>query len=185
MTRKSLASPKAPEIESTVPGVKPPTPELKTTPEPPDAPPAVIARLPPITFIPVRLIVPPAARPRFVSVMIPEPVMLPPVRRAKFVVPDGAMSAETVMAPVLVPPSSPTRIVPAVIRFSSAEVSESLPAVSVPRSICIVVVAGARVTTPEVEVIVLAVLITMVSALIKAVELVPVVKFELIVAVLA
>ena len=89
------------------------------------------------------------------------------------------------MAPVFVPLISPMRIVPAVILFSSAEVSESLPTVSEPKSISLVEVAGAKVTTPEVDVIEFEVLIAIVSAFIKAVELVPVVKFELIVAVLA
>ena len=116
----------------------------------------VIATVVALLF-PVNAMSPPAETPRFVTVKAPEPdsETAPPVRRARVDTPVGARAAETVIAPELVPPISPTLKVPAVTEFTSAETRDKLPAVSVPRFIGVVAVVGAMVTTPDVVEIVL------------------------------
>ncbi len=72
----------------------------------------------------------------------------PPVRRARVGVRAGLMAALMSMFPVFVPFRAPMRSVPAEIWLSSAEVSESFPETSVPRSINRLLLRGANVTTP-------------------------------------
>ena len=74
---------------------------------------------------------------RFVSVIEPAtvPVTDPLVRSAREVVPPGVSAAVTFIVPELAPSTSPILTTLAASRSSSASTRESLPTVSVPRSI--------------------------------------------------
>ena len=71
-----------------------------------------------------------------------------PVRIARVLVPLGVRFAEIVTAPELVLAKCPIRKVPVLNRLISPEVSDKLPAVSVPRFIGVLVVVGEIVITP-------------------------------------
>ena len=87
---------------------------------------------------------------RFATEIEPEvPTTEPDVRRARVFVPVGASAAVMLIVPELVPPTPPILTTLAISRFSSAATKESLPPVSVPRSICRLSVNGLIVTAPE------------------------------------
>ena len=100
-------------------------------PEPALAPTATRARFPVTPLVPGRLMVPPAERPRLVALMIAPPVavMLPAVRTARLF--DFAEAIEiaalTVMFPLV---ESPTLMVPAVMKSSSASLKDKVSSVS-------------------------------------------------------
>ncbi len=77
----------------------------------------------------------------------------PLVRRASVETDVGAMAAVTKMFPELEPIRAPIRNVPADTRLISALVRETRPVVSLPKSNGRVLVLGAMVTTPLVEVV--------------------------------
>ena len=77
------------------------------------------------------------------------PITDPLVRSAKELVPPGVNAAVTFMVPELDPPTSPILTTVADRRSNSASTKDSLPDVSVPRSICRLSVAGLIVTAPE------------------------------------
>jgi hypothetical protein len=87
-----------------------------------------------------------------VSVLAPW-VIVPPVTRDNVFVPVGLIAAETVIPPVFV--GSPTRMVPAVISFSSALVIPSVPAAFAPPRL--IAVAGVRAVTVTIPVLALTV----------------------------
>jgi hypothetical protein len=91
-----------------------------------------------------------ASMARFVSEIAPLPVAstVPLVRKARVEVPVGAIAWVIEMVPELDPPSSPIRITPVVIRFSSVLVRDSFVAASAPRSIAVALLRGAIVTIP-------------------------------------
>jgi hypothetical protein len=74
---------------------------------------------------------------RFVTVieLSSVPITEPLVLRASEDVPEGAISAVTLIVPEFEPPTAPILKTPAVIRFSSALVRESYPVASFPKSI--------------------------------------------------
>ena len=80
------------------------------------------------------------------------PITDPLVRRASEEAPPGVNAAVTFMVPELDPPTSPILTTVANSRSNSASTSDSLPDVSVPRSICRLSVAGLIVTAPELAV---------------------------------
>ena len=108
---------------------------------------------------------PPAKTPRLVAVIALAPDTAPEVRRAKVGAFAGLIALERVMFPLLAPPLSPIRSVAAVTLANSAETSDKLPAVSVPRLIAVFAVVGVTVTIPFAALIVFAVLIASESAL--------------------
>jgi hypothetical protein len=91
---------------------------------------------------------------RFVSVIeLPTvPITDPLVLSASEVVPPGVNAAVTFIVPELDPPTSPILTTVADRRSNSASTRDSRPAVSVPRSICRLSVAGLIVTAPELAV---------------------------------
>jgi hypothetical protein len=97
-----------------------------------------------------------------VPVLVTEPGL--PVRNAMVGVRAGLRAAVMLMFPVFVPFNAPMRRVLADIRFISAAVSESFPTESVPKSITLLLVCGARVTDPAGAAILTAVLRVMLSA---------------------
>ena len=78
---------------------------------------------------------------------------VPEVRRARVWTPVGAIAAVTFMVPELLPFSAPIRSVPAETLFSSVLVRDSRSDTSVPKSITVLFVCGAMVTTPLEEVV--------------------------------
>ena len=97
---------------------------------------ATNARLPVMELFPGRLTAA-AWIARFVSVIEPASVPMtdPLVLRAREFVPPGVSAAVTFIVPELAPPTSPILTTLAIRRSSSASTNESLPLVSVPRSI--------------------------------------------------
>jgi hypothetical protein len=100
-------------------------------PEPALAPTATRARFPVTPFVPGKLMVPPAERPRLVALMVAPPVavMFPAVRRARLFdfAEEIEIAALTVMFPLV---ESPTRMVPAVMLSSSASLKDRVSSVS-------------------------------------------------------
>ena len=148
---RELGTPYSGEMPSTVPGVKEPELWLKVS----VAAEELRARFPEIALLAARLMVPPAWMPRLVSVIERTPVLEtdPPVRRARVGIPVGARAAVMLISPVLDPPDAPIRRVPADTLLTSAEVMESLLDTSDPKSITLLSVCGAIVTTPVEEVV--------------------------------
>ena len=94
-------------------------------------------------FWPLRSMLPPAETPKFAMVIALLPETAPLVRRARVVVPVGAIAAVTEMSPELEPPAKPMRTVGLTRRLSSPETSDILVAFAVPRSIARLFVRGA------------------------------------------
>ena len=76
------------------------------------------------------------------------PETAPLVRRARVVVPVGAIAAVTEISPEFEPPAKPTRTVGLTRRLSSPETSDILAALAVPRSIARLSVRGANEIDP-------------------------------------
>ena len=99
------------------------------------------------TWLPGKLIVPPASIPRLSTVITTpaEPVTLPPARIARFV----TLPVKFVLAVTFTFPSVFRRKVPVVILPSSVEVKDRVSATSVPTVMVLFAVWGAMVVTPE------------------------------------
>ena len=92
-----------------------------------------------------------ASIPRFATeIELPDVAITDPlVRSAKVSVPAGFSAAVMLMVPEFVPPNSPILTLLAESLFSSAATNESLPPVSLPKSISRASVRGAIVIAPE------------------------------------
>ena len=92
-----------------------------------------------------------ASIPRFATVIVLPVVAItePLVRKAKVLVPVGAIAAVMLIVPELVPSTAPILTLLAESRFSSAATKESFPLVGEPRSISRLSVRGEIVITPE------------------------------------